>query len=350
MMHKTSFSTAAEPTGIQGYERVPEEFVIFDENGIWWTSDCYDEVPWPTTLDTTVSESSSESSESSAASEQCPTIQLMRLLLSFTKMTFATSNTMVTSLVAAENSGLIIRCRTSGDPASTGNLEIDFDLDILVSDETDTGHIVFKKLENGQFTRGPVLEGLISGGGEVTITSTAPTAGNPVVHQGIATVSFSSTATLRELETQLVRLADTTEEFYESIPFLGMKAGKDASYTAKINVPTVGLPADPKLKLRFRFLGRAAGTLPSLSFSIRKVPKNASLGAAGALSLPTTDSAITVSMAEVVAADEYIEAESSLFDIDPGDIVYFTVTRSSADGYPGLIGILQQVGVPVAGP
>jgi len=113
--------------------RVPGSKVQIDQHGIWWMTDCYDEVPWPTNLDTTLS-SSSASSESSGSSESatCPHPTTMELCLSFIKMTFATDKTVVTSLAPDEGQPLeYVNC--DGEPAATGDLKARLNLELLIN-------------------------------------------------------------------------------------------------------------------------------------------------------------------------------------------------------------------------
>ena len=67
-----------------------DDIVKLDSNGIWWMTNCYDQVPWPT--DYTTGDSLSYSTDS------CPQAALPAMLLYFTKVNFATDITIVRSL------------------------------------------------------------------------------------------------------------------------------------------------------------------------------------------------------------------------------------------------------------
>jgi hypothetical protein len=82
--------------------------------------------------------------------------------------------------------------------------------------------------------------------------------------------------------------------------------------------------------------------LPSLTLSYRVVPKP---NGNTAESLPTTDSSLSITTAYSISADEYISRDSGPVSVDGEDIVFFTISRASGDGYAGEVGLLEIVGV-----
>lgn len=328
--------------------RVPDELVQIDRNGIWWMSDCYDQVPWPADLDTSLSSSDS-------ISDGCPIDVNMQLRLHFIKSAFFTDTTAVTDLVSVDNR-LVIECQNKpGVAASKGPLQIGLNLAFAAGVLDVRRPLAFKQInaDDNTFELGPVVEGLVAGSANITLSGTAVERSvpgddeSPLMHSGVVTITVATDGST-ELPVQLVRLDSVSEEYYEETMYLGFEAGEEAEYRARIHVPaTLGITS-PKLKIRLRILGRSAGTLPSLTLTYRRIPAP-TLGGAS-VALPTSDSAVTISTALAVSnANEYVEVESDEITVAAGDDFLFTVQRSASDGYAGELGIIRHAGVLVAG-
>lgn len=340
----------------EGFFGVPlgtSGLVAVDRYGIWWMSDCYGDVPWPRDLDTQVSVSVSISQD---GGPECPRSLDMEMNLYFTKINFATDTTVVTSLRSADKR-IIVRCLQDKSIRASGDLEIALDLNLLVGTNTARGHTVFKTLKDNTFERGPVAEGLYAKSSNVKLSSTVSTVpldpSNPAsatVHQGMIGIEVL-TAPTRQLDVQLTRLNGASEEFHLDHMYLGLINGEESSFRSRIDIPFDAQFASPQLALRFRILGRAAGALPSLVVTGRRVPRP-QFGLAVALPLLPTSSEFTITIntqATIDKANDYIEAESSPFAVAAGDLIFFTVKRLATDAYPAEVGILQQVGLLTGG-
>lgn len=311
----------------------PNPLAIVDQNGIWWMSDCYGEVPWSPLLNTPVSASSSGS-----VSETCPEEFPPTILLYFIKPNVASSKTVVTSLRSTD-SRVIVECFPDGAADVVGDLQIRLNLDFASGADDLEGFLAFKEFDpdTNQFNRGPVVERIVAGT-SISIVSESPAAAG----QGVVTINADVEPADRELNVTLVRLDGVTEEFPSDVQMLGFPAGILTSYRAKINVPSIGLPADPQLRFRFRIMGRVAGTLTELDLTARRIP------AAGTpVSLPTIDTPVVIATDFTTGGtNEYQDVTSDPFDVEPGDVVVFSLTRDPAgDGYSGEIDIIQQVGL-----
>jgi len=313
----------------------PQGLLILDTNGIWWMSDCYGDVPWPIHYDT------GDPPNSLSSLDECPRELYMELVLWFTRLTFQTSNTVVTSLRAAEGSHLSVLCLETSQPATTGNLVLNLNLDLVEGAADSPGYLVFKTLDGNTFLRGPVVEGLIAGSDNVTLSATA---GSGSLKQGAITLSVDTDASGKELPIQLVRLDGVTEERYQDVLALGFPAARNSSYRGRLRIPSQ-LPGPMVMRLRLWLMGRAAGSLPALTLTYRLIPRPAA-GLTTPLILPISDT--TLAIATVVTlpmANEYVEVLSDPFTVAPGDVVLFTLGRSSGDAYVAEVHVLDQVGV-----
>lgn len=384
-------------------QQLMEDLVVIDRNGIWWMRDCYDEVPWPTNLASVTAASGngttitytaantytvgyvvsvtglttasgatlnianmtiatrtdsqftvtnatvgvSSGIGSATATPLACTTTSYALKLYYTRVGFATDNATVSSLRSVDNR-LVITCTGQATPASTGNLDIDLDLNFLNGPQNSPGHIAIKTFNatTSTFTAGPVAEGIYATSANVLLTSVVPpttVAGNTVYHGPVGIGVLTSS---RELISQLVRLDGVTEENYPVL-YLGMPNSVTTSYIVKFEVP-VDVPVGSKLRFRPRILGRAAGTLPQLAVSYYKTgrPTNGLVTPIAVTQAYAVLAMITVAV--LTAANQAVEALSAEITVAPGDLVYIKVQRSPAatdDQYAGELGIMQQVGV-----
>jgi hypothetical protein len=321
----------------------PTGVCIVNRDGLWWLSNCYGDVPWPTGYDNTpVSASWSES-----INDNCPRHLAMEMLLWFTKVDFATDATVVKSLRSGD-SRIIVRC-INGAPASTGDLELLLDLNLVVSNDA-RGYLALKDLVGTTLTRGPVVEGLYANSDNVVLTGDATSKVNPLdassatMYHGRIGITVAPETSL-EVPARLIRLDGATEEYEFNTPYLGFAAAEQQAMRAVFDIPaTLSIP-EPQFQLRLRILGRALGTLPQLTVTGRRVLQPADGDTAD---LPTDgdEFAITIDTSVALASgNEYVEVVSEPFDVAAGDTLYLTVQRA----YNAELGILRHVGVITSG-
>ncbi len=321
-------------------QQLTDDLVVIDRNGIWWMSDCYDEVPWPTDLD-------SSSSASAAYSDCDPAGKDYSMKLYYARVGFATDNAVVNSLKSIDDR-LIITCAGTTDVASTGDLEIAMNFSQTVGVSDQEGYIVFKTLdeETGVFDRGPVVEGIIATTENIVVSSTASRldASGNTVHQGVISIGvLEEVAT--ELSSQLVRLDGVTEEDYPVL-YLGMPDDSLTSYVVKFEIPSTA-PSSVQFQFRARIIGRAAGTLPTLAASYYVASRPTGGGAVNVTQTYTSLTGFDTAIA-LVSANDSVEVTSDALTLSAGDIVYIKVERDPDDGadtYVGELGVMQQVGV-----
>jgi hypothetical protein len=333
-----------------------------DNNTIWWFDNCYGKGPRPVEVLPCGSGSSSSSSSSDGggftpSDKECvsdPNLALMgfnysspfdrRMQLYFVKMVMKTNTAVVTRLRAAEGSPILLT-NCDGEEAETGDLNIDIDLSLGLT-EDGTGYGVLKQIDGLNFKRGPVVEGLIAGSNvSLTPVSGAGETDEDGVVRGRATVDVTVPGSdQQELPVSVVALAgQAREEIVDDVFFLDFPSGKNSSLSGLIDVPDGLSISSPKMKLVFRLLARATGTLPALTLSYRRIPKN-TVACTGLL-LPdeSTDlDNLDPSECGNIVSGRYIERESGLFDVVAGDQILFTLGRLSTDTYAGSVGVLRQ--------
>lgn len=319
--------------------------VYIDINGIWWMSDCYNDVPWAyQSLGSSSSLSASSMSGSSLSPAECPRDITRKLLLRFVKSSYGVDRTVVTSLDPIPGSGVSIIGCYDNKPTNTGALKIGVDLGLAIDSNIELGSLAFKNVLGGKFKRGRIVEGLKAADNSVTLTSTFNRIDDgDTLHQGIVTVSANIEPSERIIQPQIVRLSDAKERYYNEIMYLAFPPVQASSIRLKVLLPHEdSLPDSPSLKLRLRVLGRSSGTIPSLTASYRILSKTSG----SPDSLPTTDTNLAISTSTTLAADEYIDIDSSaITGISGQDIVFFSINRVASDGYAGEVGLIEAVAV-----
>jgi hypothetical protein len=326
-----------------GGTEVPTTLLVLDKNGLWWMSDCYDDVPWPG------SEDFIDGSESVSIQEPgtCPRQEFMTLAVLFSRVLYDAAQTMVTSITAQTGSMLTV-VNGAGAVARTGDLILDVSLNLLLDSAVTQGYSVLKGISNNKFLVGPVAEGLIASGENVLLTSSHPVniGGGVILHQGRITVGVNLDPTARELSPVTVRVTDTKERFNNGIPYLGFPAGYESSFTALFYVPLAGLPASPKIVFNITLLGTASGTLPDLTITYRRIPK----GTGTPQTLPLDDTTLAMpGPGSVSAGNKYVLVELPEIDIAAGDTLLLTVTRAASDSYSAELGVIRPTAVLTQG-
>jgi hypothetical protein len=276
-------------------------------------------------------------------------IYTLSIYLWFTRLTSKTNDSVVASLTPCPGSPIVVRDCNCEEDSDSGHLTIDIDMSLLVDEGPYDGYSVFKSVEGLSFKKGYVVEKIKSLSENIIVDGTVDTTeGN----QGIITIDFLNPITNdRELDISLVGLDNVQEESQTDVLFLGFRSGVDASIRGKLDIPSLAFPDTADLKFRFRVLGTAAGTMPSLSMSYRRIPQT---DADTPYTLPTADTAIAdldlslVNSGAPISANDVVEVESESFEVAVGDTVFFTVERDGAsvgDIYAGTVGLIRQKGI-----
>lgn len=361
------------PMGVKG-------LVICDLNGIWWMSDCYGDVPWPADFTTEPTD------DNTLSPVECPRYEQMRVSIVFMRMLMGNDRRLVSSLVPALDSPITVE-NCDGQEANTGDLNLNLRLlytpandiasatgpqdDLAVADYLPTdangnaavypAGLVVKGVDvsRNKLQRGWVAEGLVAHNvPQVTLTGTRnralttkektnlglPTGDNVTLHKGIVKVTFDVLGD-KEISPQIIRLKDTVERLFMDIPYLGFPEGQASLMRIRLNVPDTDLGSNVQLTVRVQFFGKGSigQTIPALYMSYRVISRpGTTIGTA--LSLPTSDTALTFDSEVNLPANTAITRDSSAIPVSSGDTVLVTIGRTLGDGYPE-VGILRISGV-----
>ena len=335
--------------------------VTIDRYGIWWMTDCYGDVPWPTDLTSIESSSSSSqgSTSLSSAGETCPRVEHMRLILGFLHMIFTTDKTVVTSLQPDTGQPIeFVNC--DGEAAKTGDLRARLAIEAMIDPAEAYGGQVLKEIINGRllFGRGWVTEGVYALSDRLTFSSNHRRRlilgddSSPWLYQGKIGVDVNLAPAERELDPQITKLGDAVERTFENVFYIALPQNRDSGIRMRYDVPSAGLPATPQIKIRIRLFSRgAAGPLPELTLSYYRI-------IAPTDGVPTPlgegDTALlfdVVTPSASLDADNVIIVESEAFTVAAGDTLFVELSRAS-DAVPTLsaeVGMLRANGVILPG-
>lgn len=259
----------------------------------------------------------------------------------FTRMTFKTGQSTVTSLTPSDSS--ITIQDSNGQDATVGDLFIKAN-PIVVGDTGDVlSGVAFKTLSDNQLTSGPVVEGIKSSNTDfVTVTGGSALASpNSSYRSGLLTLTVMDPTGQRSGPIEFIELDQVQLEESNGVHYLEFNPGLAAYVRGRVHIPEVGLPSELELSLKFNVWAFSDGTLPDLPITYYK------------LSPTTTPTSISpsftslgdleLSSAGAVTAGQVWSATSPVIAVAPGDVVFFTLSRSSGDAYSGKIGLISQL-------
>lgn len=325
---------------------------VIDENGIWWMLDGVGQVPWtngsggqfPGTLapprlfaPTLFAPRLLGAPDPSLPSGSVDST--MRMTLAFATSLFATNRAAVTSLRPRPGSPVSIT-DCDGNPASAGPLLVDFDLDLLPAEESDTaGAVVFKGLDGKTLTRGPVVEWIQSASPGLAVTSSIHSGtGADTRHQGGLVLNLVSDLQGRELDPQIIDLQGAViERTHAGVPFLSFPPARATELSLAFRVPLTGLPPTPNITLALWVLGSTAGTLPDLdaTYALLSDPGTSTS------TLPSSFLDLDLTVAGAVSAWQYRRFDSETVALPAGGLLIVTIARAADDGYTGEVGLLR---------
>jgi hypothetical protein len=352
----------------------PRPTYTIDTNGIWWFEDCYGAAPWapefpgcitssPSPSPSPSPSSSSLSSSSSPPVSPTPAVPVfdcqtpleylpghgdqrldeMTLIFYFTKMVFKTSESVVTSLAPEAGSPITVK-DCDGNVATTGDLKLGLNLNLQAVTEEEAQETL-SSVSGTTFKKSKVVS-TIQAGTNVTISAIP---GKPATFdapnnrwQGNLRIDATLPGS-QELEggADLIALDNVQEDLIENIFVLVLPVGKDSNIRGRVHLART-LPANPQMKIIGRFMGRAAGTLPDLVHSFRRVPVPAALCTGTPLpTVETTLADLALSACGALGVNEYIEVEGEQFGVLEGDTVFFTIQRPGVDAFPADVALLR---------
>jgi len=290
---------------------VNNEEILIDTDGIWWMDAIY-----------------------------LPT--LYRHDFYYTRMTFKTNGACVTSLTPKDSS--ITITNSNEEDASVGDLIIGVNLS-LDTDTADPNGLALKSVDGLVLANGPVVDGIRISSGSGTITgSSTYSDGSNTYQTGLLSLALTD-PTSREGVISFSEIDGLILESINNIDVLTFKKSVAATLKGRISLPGVGLASGVSLKLQFIVWPRAVGTMIDLPMTYLKIAKPTTSPATPS-TLVTTYTSITDGLELSGLGAIATTSKYSLFEValpstyNPGDIIYFTITRSSSDGYAGDISLL----------
>jgi hypothetical protein len=336
-----------------GSSRAPDDLVKITPTGIWWMRDDWGWAPWQMGADAFVAEPADPPDPGDPG--RPPPVELQygqgytgldnvcpaRVFLWFSRPTHFTGNGVVQSLTAADNTPYVIT-DCAGEPASSGNLIIDFDLDATqADDDEDTGRAL-SRIRDNQFLLYPSVASLASKSEAIKVTGGVQNADGSF--SGRLEIAYNDPSRSREVDAALFALEHARQDAFQNLFYMALPAGMASAVRGRIDLPYRDA-AGARVRLELCVFATAPGTVPELSASYRRMRRPA---AGSVLSAPNNSAEAALpgivlsdgAGGAISRANVYFIAVGEAFPVDAGDTVYFTLRRN-VDGYPGDIGIIR---------
>lgn len=313
-----------------------DKLCVINEDGIWWMTDCYDDVPWPTNYD------SANPPSPPPQGNECPRSLIMSMNLYFTKPIFTNSDTAVLSLTARQGSGLAVYCRGTNDVAETGHLELDLDFNTSQTDDNLLTDQAIKEVSGAEFKRGPVVVSIKSNSPTLSVTSNSGKTQNDG-YFGEVVLEANLDPSLQDFPILDVRLNGVEQEFYQDLLGLGFPYDRNSEVRMRFRIPHgVSLTQNATASIVLWLLALESGNFPNnLLTCTYRVLSDPGTG----LALPTTDSNLTLDTTwSGATANDYKKFETGTIPVAAGDVITFTLKRSAPDSYSGKVILLNAYG------
>lgn len=324
-----------------GGAAVSSEFAQITASGIWWMTDCATQVPWR----------AHPCGSSSGPEEPCPPTAADWMTLWFVKLCAKTDQAVVTGVRSKSGSPIIVSGCAEPDPDGyrASRIELDIDIPWNVAPNAAGAQVVKEISGYGDLEVGPVVEGVLGAG----LISASGTISLPLGGKaGIVTLTgLDPSSITRQLDVALVALSGAVEGLTGGLPYVGLPAGRAASFTGRIRIPALQM-VTPRLRLTMWFAALSAGTLPqNVTLSGVLVPP-----AGGGTILPGPDGwsgppvdlslgALGNLLLRQYASVESNPAAGSGTDLGAGGQIYFfRISRSANDGYAGELAVVNMFG------
>lgn len=324
-----SFVVFEEANGWYGREVRPgaNGLVQFTRSGIWWMTNYADDAPWNYPDD-------SIAVIAGLLEEQRPD---RYTTLFFGRSRYGMYRTAVTSLRSV-NAAITVVSDCDGSAASAGPLVIDWNPDYESTTTTDLGGLAIKEFNAGSFVKGPVISGLTPLDDTVTLsggsTMADPNRPGKTLHYGSLAIQFNDSPRELTIPAQIIKLSGGQQRFESDLLAIGIAAS--TGIKLKFKLPGASrFPANSLARLRLWVSGNDDANLPALTVTRRRIPRVTVTPA----TIPTSSTAVAITMPGPVEDGEYIEIESAAWTVAADDLIYMEVSRG-ADDYDGEVEII----------
>ena len=285
----------------------PDARVLIDNSGIWWRSNCDQEVPWYSTV--------------SGSTLGCPKVYPAAMTL-YLHQILAGDAVNQTTLRAVGN-GLQVTRRGTDQVADRGDLDIKLATAFLMSDVVDNDSHLAVKTQNqsGLLERGTVVTRVTSASDGLTVASSA--AG------GAGNITLSLTPQTSQLiAPQKIALDGASEESYLDTIGIGLPNGRDACYRAYFYLPPGDQRTSYRLQYEAWYAATVTGRVPELLLTQRVFfPPTPTNG------IPETATPLNGGFsAAIIQEGQYSLFRTDEFVAPPEGTVIVTVCRNAKDG------------------
>jgi hypothetical protein len=309
------------PIPLDGVDLVQESLTVpggryqVTETGIWWMTNAYGLVPWPT--------------------DYAISAQADLLTFWFSRLRFATANGVVTKIENHAQTLLPIDIvNASGVASSTGRLFLRVSSLLPNDNDTDGGELALKLVAAGKHSRGPVVARLKPGPG-VAISGSHGTVADGFY--GTLTIGLGNSDALQGFA-QMANLNNARHDWIDDVQMVTLPAGRTSGPVFVLEVSRLA-PATSNVRLRPWLYSSITGAVPAgVTVQYRVVTPST-----GNAALPSGFTTLTTLAGRGVGAGQAAEFDVApdILNVPAGSTILIKVNRVTGDGFAGNLGIIR---------
>jgi hypothetical protein len=302
---------------------VPSELYKLGNTTIWWKLDKLPYLPWDSTIQYI----------DGIPQAEAPHPFRQRLWYESMSHGYGLEAASVSSLRAAQGSGLSIRQFPTGGEATTGDLEIDYKLGFEENANVEFDHLGIRRIENSKISYGFNVAGLRISSKRLQMTSYDYLQDG--YYCGKLTLTDSTGTIGQELPFEAVHLNGVEEAVERDTVGLAFPNTRVSSLLARISVPFDAAFPTFDMSLVFGILLPQSGSVPNNTFTVqyKRIPNPQASGKT-VYNIPTPAfqlfpnmENLTCNFACQASTASYYLVESPKFSVNQGDIVMVRIER-----------------------
>lgn len=314
------------------------EVIQVTEDGIWWMTDAYGNVPWPTDYDSSAPDLGD--TEIKFWITKISLVNGIGKVISLAPDTNSSDRIPVEVFIPTEDSdNLNPQAGAKSGILTAATAKIGYGTEEVYNTNTQASindSTAAQRVSGANLIKVPVLSRLVSGSGISLVSSHG---NNAEGHYGHVMISLAGDLGTTG-KASLVVLNSAREDVTSGIHFVALPSGRSSSVRYKVTAGPVAF--NNTLNVKFNIFSTIAGTIPALDITYRVIPP-ASL--TGNTAVPMVDTpgistgAITVDVNSIRAT----ELNSGITGVAPGSVVFLEISRTASDGYLGNVNILDVI-------
>lgn len=313
---------------------ISAEILKVTPEGIWWMTDDYGQVPWPTQFDSAAPDL--EGTEIKFWITKISLVNGIGKVISLSPNEDSTSRIPIETFSLTEDADVVDQTSPRSGVLTVATARIDYQdeevFDISTLDTLNDAKTT-QRINGKYFVKVPTVSRLRAGSGIDLVGSHGDS-----VNGYYGSVAVNLAGEIGSVgKASLIVLNNAREDVTSGIHHLSLPSGRQSSIRYKVTVGNVSFTNT--LNVRFTFFSTSSGTIPSLPITYRIIPPAAT---GSGTSVPMSDTSGLSTGSASIGNNQVIARyiNSPITGVQPGSIVFIEISRSASDGFSGGINIL----------